>query len=136
MKNILFYLIVLLCMFWWTDNQIYANDQNQQNSSSIGYLTDIDTAMTLARETKQDLIIIFSASWCGHCAKLKNDLPNILELDNKIICVLDNSDHKKFFRQMRIKSLPTSILIDTDGKEISRIEGYEKLKYIQWIKSL
>lgn len=111
---------------------IYAQDVTV-SSSSISYVTDLDLALSLSKETKQNVVLIFSASWCVHCNNLKNDLANIEGFDNKIICILDSDKEKKLSRQFKAKSLPTSILLNSSGQEISRLSGYNKASYQKWL---
>lgn len=111
---------------------IYAQDVTV-SSSSISYVTDLDLALSLSKETKQNVVLIFSASWCVHCNNLKNDLNNIDGFDNKIICILDSDKEKKLSRQFKVKSLPTSILLNSNGQEVSRLSGYNKTSYQKWL---
>jgi thioredoxin-like negative regulator of GroEL len=104
-------------------------------SQNNAYVTDLDLALQLSKETKQNIVIIFSADWCGACKNLKNDLPTIAGFDNKLICILDVDEERKLARQFKIKNLPTSIILDSDGDEQSRLIGYEKDKYQEWLKS-
>lgn len=99
-----------------------------------GYVTDLDVALRLSKETKQSVVLIFSADWCGHCKNLKNDLPSIKEFDDKIICIIDTDKEKRLARQFKAKSLPTSIMINTNGEEISRTVGYDSESYKRWLQ--
>lgn len=98
-----------------------------------GYVTDLNMALRLSKETQQKVVLIFSADWCGHCKTLKKDLPEIKEFDNKIICILDSDKEKKLVRQFKAKSLPTSVMLDSSGEEVSRKIGYDKKSYIKWL---
>lgn len=100
-----------------------------------GYVTDLDLALKLSKETKQNVVLIFSASWCGYCNNLKRDLSDIKGFENKIICIVDSDANKKLSRQFKVKSLPTSVMIDIDGEEFARIVGYDKNSYETWLKS-
>ena len=99
------------------------------------YVTDLDLALRLSKDTKQNVILIFSASWCSYCKVLKQDLPSIKEFDDKIICILDSDAEKKLARKFKAKSLPTSIMLNSDGEELSRISGYDKTSYSKWLGS-
>jgi thioredoxin-like negative regulator of GroEL len=111
------------------------NTINAEQSNNA-YVTDYNIALMLSKDTKQNIIVIFSASWCEACKILKNDLPSIEGFDNKIICILDIDDNKHLSKQFKIKSLPTSILVDSSSIEKSRLIGYKKDKYEEWLKSL
>lgn len=129
MKKILALLILLAPVSIQT---AYAQD-TIVSSSNISYVTDLDLALSLSKETKQNVVLIFSASWCVHCNNLKNDLANIEGFDNKIICILDSDKEKQLSRQFKVKSLPTSILLNSNGQEVSRLSGYNKTSYQKWL---
>lgn len=112
----------------------YAQTPVPEQVIDNAYVTDLDLALKLSKETKQNVVLICSATWCGHCKNLKNDLPTIEGFDNKIISILDSDKNKRLARQFNAKSLPTSIILNTDGKEISRIVGYEKNSYSKWLQ--
>lgn len=133
MKNIILSFILLSVYGFggvYAQNPVSA-DQTLDNA----YVTDLDLALKLSKETKQNIVLIFSTNWCNYCKILKKDLPDIKEFDNKIICILDSDVEKKLSRKFKAKSLPTSIMLDSDGNEISRISGYDKASYAKWLES-
>lgn len=134
MKHIIIALSLVFCFI--THSVItHAQTQINQNHFNNGYVTDLNIALKLAKETKQNIVLIFSANWCGHCKNLKNDLPNLEGFDNKIICILDSDKEKRLTRQFRAKSLPTSVILNSNGEEVSRLSGYDKNSYTKWLKN-
>lgn len=130
---------IVLCLFvCWNGNHVYCETPSSNNIQATEtanvYVTDLNVALKLSRDTKQKLVLIFSATWCGHCKTLKQDFPYIKEFDDKIVCILDSDIEKKLARQFKARSLPTSIVLDSDGNEISRIVGYDKTSYTKWLK--
>lgn len=107
----------------------------ETSTEKNNFVTDYNLALSLAKDTKQEIVVIFSASWCGHCTHLKKDLPLVEGFDNKIICIIDSDKNKKLSREYQVRSLPTSIILDNQGKEISRMKGYDKESYEVWLKS-
>lgn len=93
-----------------------------------------DIALKKAVSDKRNLLIIFTAEWCGFCRTLKKDIESI---DHKYeLCVLDIDDvsNKDILKHFDVKKVPTSVLIDAiNNKEIKRIEGYKKETYKNWI---
>lgn len=128
-KAFLYFLLLSIGGF----NPMYANPPKINQTLDNAYVTDLDLALRLSKETKQNVVLIFSATWCPHCVKLKNDIYDIKEFDNKIICVLDSDIEKKTVSKFKAKSLPTSIMLNTNGEEISRIVGYDKKSYSKWL---
>ena len=111
------------------------------------------------------LILNFWATWCAPCKKEMPSLDNLqsnAELNNLKIFAINVSKENikkidKFFKDLNIhnfepyfdspttlakkfnlRGIPTSILINKDGKEFARILGsidFEDKNFINWIKS-
>lgn len=135
MSKLLIVFYLSLCAMCSVSYSQTVNYQTTQIESNNVYVTDLNVATKLGKETKQKIVVIFSASWCGHCTNLKNDFPQIKEFDNKIVCILDSDVEKKLARQFKIRTLPTSIMLDFEGNEINRITGYQKEPYKKWLQS-
>lgn len=74
-------------------------------------------------------LLKFSASWCDPCQQLSKILKNI-ELPYTLTEIDIDKDIDKATK-FDIRSVPTMILLDDDGKEVKRIVGVyasEKLK--------
>ena len=99
------------------------------------YVTDLSVALRLSKETKQKVVVVFSASWCGYCNALKKDLVDLKGFENKILCIVDVDEDKKLSRQFKAKTLPTSVILDEKGNETDRLSGYEKNSYQKWLKN-
>ena len=106
---------------------------------SMEYLTDFDIAVSQARESEKNLLIIFSTDGCVYCEKLKSALPQIDETEHFIVCILDSTEYKKMIRRNNIRRWPTSLIIDASSdtyKEIDRIIGFQSVQtYSDWLKS-
>jgi thioredoxin-related protein len=95
-----------------------------------------DLSLKKALEDHKNLVIVFTAEWCGYCKSLKKDLSNLTE-DRYEICVvdIDAKENKELSDHFKIKLVPTSVMVDPkENKEIKRVEGYLKDKYINWLK--
>lgn len=97
------------------------------------YVTDLNVALKLSKETKQKVVVVFSASWCGYCNALKKDLIDLKGFENKILCIVDVDGDRKLAKQFKAKTLPTSVILDENGNEIGRLSGYEKSPYQKWL---
>lgn len=100
---------------------------------------NFDGAVDLAQKYNKKLMIIFGAEWCPYCQELKKDLKNIKQLNQYIICILDidnKSSNGKAISLLKPKSLPTSIYLDKDLKELSRKTGYKNKDYLSWLNGL
>lgn len=128
-------ILILLFSFCLLEQKIYAQNAIvvQQQYFENAYVTDLNLALNLSKETKQNVVLIFSADWCAYCQTLKKDLPYIKEFDNKIICILDVDKERKLSRKFNAKTLPTSIVLNPNGEELSRLSGYNKIQYSKWL---
>ena len=96
-----------------------------------------DLSLTEALKINKQLLIIFVADWCGFCKSLKNDLPHMKDIDRYVLCLanVDDESNKDLIKHFGIKMLPTAILVDPkENKEIKRISGYEKTKFLSWMR--
>ena len=96
---------------------------------------DLKEAKTAANHKNKKLIIIFTADWCPFCKTLKNDIDIIQAHSQHIICLIDTDKHRDLVSQYNIKTLPTSIILDNNYEE-DRKNGYNKDKYLNWLKQL
>jgi thioredoxin-related protein len=88
-----------------------------------------------ALQNNKNLLIIFSAKWCGYCRSLKADLEK-LDVTNYEICYIDIDEepNKDLVKHFNIKMVPTSISVDPkNNKEVKRISGYIPDKYQKWL---
>lgn len=100
-------------------------------------LESIDEAKKISKETKKEILLIFGSDKCVYCRMLKND---ILEkklgdkINTYILCFIDVD--KNIREQYSISMIPDSRIIDSNNTLISINKGYEKNKYIEWIKNV
>jgi thiol-disulfide isomerase/thioredoxin len=119
-------ILLLICSIFIT-NYTYANPPVVVSSIEDGIL--------LQKELSLDLIVIFTAEWCGYCTKMKNEISNDMSmLENKIICYVDIDKNKLTAREYGVSTIPDSRIIK-DAVEHKKIIGYKnKNHYINTIK--
>ena len=133
--------------------------------TNLTFLDDQNNQLNLSNYKGNILLLNFWATWCVPC---KEEMPSLdllksnKDLNNlKIFPVNVGQDNikkaKKFFNDMNIRNLnlyfdeninltkkfglrgiPTSILINKNGKEFARIIGsidFNEEKFIQWLKN-
>lgn len=78
-------------------------------------------------------VIDFGADWCVWCKKLE---PIIMQLSKKyekkvLFKKVDTDIDPQFAKEYNISGLPTLIFLDSEGVEISRIEGFTDAETIE-----
>jgi thioredoxin-related protein len=97
---------------------------------------NLHAAFKVSEETQKPILLIFSADWCKYCQFLKDNLPELQDVDNFVVCIIDSDKEKTLYRQMNIRNLPTSIILDSNNfNEQNRKVGYIRQDYENWLSS-
>jgi len=98
------------------------------------YVDNLNDAMLLSKEISKEIVVIFSAEWCGHCKELKKDLnDNPAILEDKIICIIDISKDKNLSRKYKVKNIPDCRIIK-NSIEIKKRIGYGGIdEFKKWL---
>ena len=93
------------------------------------FLDNYKDATKLSEELKQEMILIFSADWCGYCKKLKKDITTNIELfEDNIICIIDIDKFPELAKNYNVKSIPKSIFFDKNNKKTREVLGYSNIE--------
>jgi thioredoxin-like negative regulator of GroEL len=87
------------------------------------FVNSLDDAITLQKQIDHDILLIFSSKTCSFCQNLQDDLPS-MNLENKIICVIDIDNDKILKKQYRVSIIPDTRII-SDGIEKKKLVGYK-----------
>ncbi len=70
------------------------------------------------------LLMYFGATWCGPCKRLSPTIDEIRdEFPNLLVTKVDIDAQHEFASEWNIKSVPTCLLIDENGDEVTRVVG-------------
>ena len=96
----------------------------------IKWQTDLRTARRESSETGLPILVKFSASWCGPCKRMKAETftdASLTRMINEcfIPVAVDTDQHEQLARQLRIETVPTTMVIAPNGNIIARREGFQ-----------
>ena len=120
-------------------------------SAGEGWLTDLEAAKKQAAKENKAILVDFTGSdWCGFCIKLQKEVFSKEEFKkfaekNLVLVEIDFPQRKKqpdevkqankaLAKKYNIEGYPTIVLLDANGKELKRFEGYGgegAQKYVQ-----
>lgn len=86
-------------------------------------------AVAEAKKTGKPLILVFSATWCGPCQQMKNQVyPSdaVKPLHDKFVWAyldVDDKDNKKVAEQYGVKPIPHIEIVDAEGKSLAKQIG-------------
>jgi len=97
------------------------------------FYDEYNKVIELSKKHNKKIVLIFGADWCPYCKDLKKDVKNIDGLKQYIVCFIDTDKNEDLVKNYRIKSLPTSIIIDATERELARKTGYKNKDYNEWL---
>lgn len=68
-------------------------------------------------------LLKFAATWCGPCQGLKMTMANMGDLINISVEEIDIDNKQELAIQYGVRSVPTLIIVDDEGKEVRRATG-------------
>lgn len=92
------------------------------------WMTDYEGAAKLAAQNGLPLLLHFDATWCGACRRMDSEVLNRREvkdyLGSSVIgCRIDADRRKDLIAKFGISTLPTEIVVHSDGTQGNRYVG-------------
>ena len=108
------------------DSKYYVDDF----IDGLYFCNDLEYAFKEAKDHNRNVMIIFDGAACIYCEYLKEgtltDLSVQKEInENNIILITESSASPELFQQLDVYGTPTTVILDQDGNELGRIDGYE-----------
>ena len=108
------------------DSKYYVDDF----IDGLYFCNDLEYAFKEAKAHNRNVMIIFDGAACIYCEYLKEgtltDLSVQKEInENNILLITESSASPELFQQLDVYGTPTTVILDQDGNELGRIDGYE-----------
>ena len=107
----------------------------------VAWAKNWDDALARASSQEQAVLVTFYADWCIWCTRLENTTLTDRDVAGFVAEALVpvrldvEGDGQELSRDFRVNGLPTVLIVDAEGAEISRIEGYlPPGDFLEWIK--
>ena len=106
-----------------------------------GVWYNYDQAISLAKTSNKNVFVEFDATWCSWCKKLKKETLSdkaVLDFLNEkfVLCHVDYDQNKALAKKLNVRSLPTLVIIDSNGGFVRKIEGFNTARQLlSWLNS-
>ena len=92
------------------------------------------THLEVKMSEHKNIIIQASANWCNPCKEAKRYIKSIGAEDK--VAYIDVEENEALVSFYKIKNVPTFILLNIDGKEVSRFVGFDKNKIDEMLEKV
>ena len=108
------------------DSKYYVDDF----IDGLYFCNDFEYAFKEAKAHNRNVMIIFDGAACIYCEYLKEGTltdPSVQKEinENNILLITESSENPELFQELDIYGTPTTVILDQDGNELGRIDGYE-----------
>ena len=98
-------------------------------ANPINNTTDLSSAIDQAHKDNKSIMLIFDQNGCYYCDLFKKDVLSnnqvISQLNERFITVIiDINANADIANKYKIFGTPTTVFLDSNQKEIGRIDGY------------
>ena len=102
----------------------------------VVYTSSLQDSLIESENSKKDILVIFTADWCGACQKMKKDIDDDPSLvDGLIVCYIDYDESPDLVKEYKVKKIPDYFLL-SKGVETKRKVGYSnKNDFKKWLKN-
>ncbi len=108
---------------------VSAVDFENETIKGLNITTDFDGALSEAQIQNKSIALIFDQDSCVYCEMLKNDVLSNKDIQKElnekyIVVIVDINKNPEIAAKYEVFGTPTVQFLDSNGSEISKIEGY------------
>jgi len=136
-----------------TDGVAGSGDRSAGNGGSrysgtvpreIAWEHDLQTALRSASDGNRVVVVDVYTDWCGWCKRMDQDIygdPQVAALGREAVFLKlnaeDQSEGQRFAREHRVNGFPTTIIIDSSGRNLQTRIGYVSpaSAFADWVHS-
>lgn len=102
----------------------------------------VELALEKAAEEEKLVLLYFTADWCPPCQKMKKEVLPEEAVQKSLkehyaFVMIDTDKNPERGRKYSIRGIPSMIVLDANGKEVSRFSGFRnKESFIETIEGI
>ncbi len=133
----------VVLMQWSSLQELYYNVAGiEAPESSIKWQHDLDTALAAARTQQRPVLLVFGATWCPPCKKMKRDVwpdPQVAELvESKFVPLyvdVDDRSQAELSTRYSVSSIPAVFVLDAEGIAVNKGSSMSASATLAFLKS-
>lgn len=140
MRKKIYFVLILTCALLPSCTNKKENSNPPVDSVSEIMENNSESPVTsLKSENGLNLVVDFSATWCGPCQQLKPIFEEVeKEFSGKVdFLTVDIDSMPDLAKEFKVEAVPTIVFIDKSGREVNRIVGFtDKSQLVETIQKM
>ena len=117
------------------DDNVREERPKPRTELPVTWGNELTAALAKAKSSNRIVLIDFEATWCGPCHTMDqwvwNDVAVAQLISSDYVAIKVDADlQKALVNRLKITGYPTMMVMDADGKEVRRVDGYQSSKQI------